>query len=116
VVIFMVISMPSDQIPETPLLGLPHADKAVHFLLFAIFGVLLILGLGKQAGNRQAGTMHILMALLIGLAYGILTEYYQHCCLADRHGNIPDIVANAFGTIFGVVLMAMGIQPGFKKN
>lgn len=114
-VIFVVISMPSDQFPETPLLRLPHADKAVHFFLFAIFGVLLILGFRNESVNRQVRASHILTALMTGLAYGVLTEYYQHCCLPGRHGNIPDIIANAFGTVFGVISMAVIIQSGIKK-
>jgi len=115
-VIFVIISMPPDHIPRTPVLLLPHADKAIHFILFAIFGGLLVWGMGKRAMNGRMEARHILIALLTGTMYGVLTEYYQHCCLPERHGNIPDIIANIFGTVFGVALVAMALFPGAKKD
>ncbi len=115
-VIFVIISMPPENIPRTPMLRFPHADKAVHFILFAIFGGLLLQVLSKQLKNRPVVARHMLMALLIGSVYGVFTEYYQHCCLPGRHGNITDTIANVFGTVFGVTLMAFVLQRGFKKN
>ncbi len=114
-VIFVIISMPPDNIPRTPMLRLPHADKAIHFILFAIFGGLLLHGLVKQLKNKSLAARHMLMALLIGSVYGVLTEYYQHCCLPGRHGHIADTIANVFGTVFGVTLIAIALQQRLKK-
>ncbi len=83
--------------------------------MFALFGGLLLLGLNKWLGGGQAETRHILMALLAGVLYSVLTEYYQYCCLPERHGTIPDIIANIFGTIFGTVLMGMTLKTKLKK-
>ncbi len=116
VVIFVVISLPPENIPQAPLLQVPHIDKAIHFFMFAVFGVLVLLGLYKKSTAGSLSLKHITMAVIAGSAYGILTESIQYCCLPGRHGNVPDVLANIFGTVFGVFVIAMAYMTSIRKD
>lgn len=116
VVIFIVISLPPENIPRTPLLQVPHIDKAIHFFMFAVFGALVLLGLHKKSDAGSLSLKHITIAVIAGSAYGILSESIQYCCLPGRHGNVPDVIANVFGTVFGVFVMAMAYRTGIRKD
>ncbi len=74
------------------------------------------MGVCKQ--NKGAGITRSRKALvfLTGSAYGALTELYQHLYLPGRHGNIPDTLANIFGTVFGVLFVAMIIRSAKAKR
>ncbi len=101
--IFFIVTLPPSSLPPTEQLNMPHFDKLVHFGLFLVLGVLMVWGYGKSG---RLHSKQIVISLLVGIAYGGLTEYFQHCCLTERHGNVFDFYANAFGTVFGVFLMA----------
>lgn len=101
-VIFVIISVPAGSIPSTEKLNIPHVDKIVHFFIFALLGAFTLWGFLKKKHSRARG---IAISLFICILYGIGTEYLQHCCLDDRHGNLYDVAANSFGTVFGVLLM-----------
>ena len=106
VVILLVISYPGENIPDSDLLDIQHIDKVVHFGLFAALGALLVYGFRKEHRGGRIRNKRLMQCIAFGIIYGILTEYLQHCCLSDRHGNVPDALANGFGTIFGVVISA----------
>ncbi len=109
VVVFLIISLPPARMPSVEHIRIPHFDKVVHFSVFAILGFLLLFGFNK---HKTTITKGIANSIAIGIFYGIITEVLQYCCFAGRHGNIFDAMANGFGTVFGVFLMAIII----KKN
>ncbi len=106
-VIFYIISIPPGKIPESGLLQLPHIDKVIHFSMFAVFGSLLAGAFIISSKTQQYHKTTIAISLFIGFVYGGITEYYQYCCLYGRDGNFFDALANCFGTVFGVFIMAM---------
>jgi len=116
VVIFIVISLPPESMPRTPLLHVPHIDKAIHFIMFAVFGALVLLGLHKKNEAGSLSLKNIAIAVIIGSAYGILTELIQYCCLPGRHGNVPDVIANIFGTVFGIFIIVMAYRTSILKG
>ncbi len=116
VVIFIVISLPPESMPRTPLLQVPNIDKAIHFFMFAVFGALILLGLYKKSKAGSLWLKNIAIAVIAGSAYGILTELIQYWCLPGRHGNVPDVVANVFGTVFGVFIMVMAYRVSIRKD
>ncbi len=107
VIIFLIISLPSNALPSTEKLGIPHFDKIVHFMMYAILGALILLGYGRFRPNAVASKKQLVISLSAGVFYGIITEFLQHCCFPDRHGNIYDVLANGFGTVFGVLLVVL---------
>lgn len=113
-VIFYIISIPPGSIPESGLLQLPHIDKVIHFSMFAVFGSLLAGAFMISSKTQQHHKATILISLFTGFIYGGITEYYQYCCLDGRYGNIPDVLANCFGTVFGVFIIAMLFQSRIR--
>ncbi|MFP4064163.1 MAG: VanZ family protein [Bacteroidales bacterium] len=105
-VILLVTGYPGGNIPDNELLKIPYLDKVIHFALFAGLGTLLVYGFKKKYPQEKLSSKQLILCIALGVIYGILTEFFQYCCLGDRHGNLPDILANGFGTIFGVVLTA----------
>jgi len=101
-VIFVIVSVPASSIPSTGRLNIPHIDKIVHFFIFFVLGALTIRGFQKR---KYSGSKGVAISLAICILYGMGTEYLQYCCLDDRHGNLADVAANSFGTVFGVLLM-----------
>jgi len=116
VVIFVIISLPPENIPRARLLFLSHIDKAIHFLIFAVLGALLLTGVYKYRKAGGLKTVHLFWVIAAGSVYGALTEGYQYLFLPARHGNIPDAVANIFGTVFGVIIVAMVIKNRESKQ
>ncbi|TVR41957.1 MAG: hypothetical protein EA394_04595 [Bacteroidia bacterium] len=102
--IFGVISMPPDSIPEVDALNIPHVDKVIHFKLFCVFSLWLLFGFSGQQKNKPLKRQKLLIVFSIAILFGILTELFQYCCLKERHGSIPDMLANGFGTVFGMFL------------
>lgn len=75
--------------------------------MYTVFGAFMVLGFGKYNRVTSITGNHIIISLVVGVFYGIITEYLQHCCFADRHGNIYDALANGFGTVFGVFMIVI---------
>ncbi|MGD2279000.1 MAG: VanZ family protein [Candidatus Omnitrophota bacterium] len=97
ILIFTVI--PGDSFPIT---APGHLDKPVHFLVYAIFAVLLARGIGRTPGLfTDLGSF--LFILILGGGYGILMELVQWS-IPGRQPSITDALANVAGIIVGIAL------------
>jgi VanZ family protein len=101
-VIALLLSMPANNIPKTPFLNIPHFDKLVHVILFAVFVVLLNYGFYKQ---KSAGFYHChyTISMLTGVLTGIGTELLQEYFALGRSGDLIDLLADIAGSIAGWV-------------
>ncbi|MDR4987531.1 MAG: VanZ family protein [Bacteroidales bacterium] len=88
-------------------MSIPHFDKIVHFVIFFVFGMLLLVGFIKTKKPSVPVNRYMVLCLITGIVYGGLTEYLQHCCFTLRHGNIADFYANSAGTFFGVFAVVL---------
>ena len=70
--------------------GLPGADKVVHAVLFGLLAATARL----RFGGRRA-----LLVLLAG--YALLSEVVQASLLAERSGDVGDLVADLVGVAAG---------------
>jgi hypothetical protein len=78
--------------------GLPHADKVIHFTLFAVFAASWS-AVGRSPRARGA-------ILAAGLALAVGTEALQGLPMIDRDPDPLDALADAVGTVVGVVAAA----------
>lgn len=101
--ILVLTLLPSQAVPGGGLLGRYHLDKAAHVALFAVFVVLLGRALVQQ-GVGQA----LSKAMVLGLAYGLLTELLQEWMGQGRHGDVWDLLADGAGVILGAVWARWG--------
>ena len=89
------LSIPGDQLPEATLLTF---DKVIHVLLFAGLGFLWL-----RAYPHRAVTV-----LLLGIAFGLFSEVYQHLMPIERSFSLLDALADAVGIMLaGAVWWAM---------
>jgi VanZ family protein len=84
--ILLLCSIPASNLPKAPLI--PHLDKVVHVILFAIQLYLL-----------YTFKLNKIILLLLCISYGAAIEYYQLYCIKGRSFDVWDIVADACGAL-----------------
>ncbi|WP_321319743.1 VanZ family protein [Labilibaculum sp.] len=109
VVIFILCSIPGDDLPKTSIITIPHFDKIVHFGMFFIMGIFLFAELSIQTKLRRVYSAGIIL-LLIAL-YGGLIEYLQQNYFVHRSGDYWDLFADIFGGVIAIL-----IYPWLKKQ
>ncbi|PKQ62350.1 hypothetical protein BZG01_17515 [Labilibaculum manganireducens] len=109
VVIFILCSIPGDDLPNTPLISIPHFDKLVHFGMFFIMGIFLFAELSIQTKLKRIYSAVIILALIA--FYGGLIEYLQQNYFVHRSGDYWDLFADILGGIFAIIM-----YPWLKKQ
>ena len=97
--ILALCGIPRNRVPETTLIGV---DKIVHCGLYAMFGLILIVGFTKQQQYKTLREKAIPIAIGVGILYGIIIELLQGTVFATRSLEYLDMVANATGAIVGL--------------
>jgi VanZ family protein len=99
--IMLLTLTPGNALPETSLWEeLISFDKVVHFLLFCILVLLLIVGFKKQYTYDQVRSKAVPLAITIGVFYGVLIEVMQNF-VDGRFMEFMDMVANTIGCGLG---------------
>jgi len=99
ILIFILSSFPLDTIPKVDILNF---DKFVHFIEYAVYGILLIIAFMNTASSKIAKNA-VVISLLVGIAYGGLDEIHQ-LFVAGRSTSIFDFIADSFGVCAGVII------------
>lgn len=97
VTILVLALVPS---PSNSNISLEHTDKIVHFVLFSVLTLLMIVGFSKQETYTTLKYNAIKISLITSLGYGLLIEMMQFL-LVYRNFSMVDMVANAVGVGFG---------------
>ncbi|HEY8404483.1 MAG TPA: VanZ family protein [Flavobacteriales bacterium] len=93
------VDLPKDE----PLLQIPHADKLVHFSLFAVMSFLA--GRCYTTISASKITFSAFVVVLICCAvYGALLEWIQAYLTTERSGDIWDWMADLAGIITGLII------------
>ena len=95
--IFVQSSYPSAPRPE----DLPHTDKLLHFLAYAILGVLFFRAFGNTLQGKADSRLLMILSIIGASLYGISDEIHQHY-VPSRHADMADILADTIGGIYGV--------------
>ncbi len=109
IVIFVLCSIPGDNLPQTSMIQIPHFDKMVHFGLFFIMGIFLIAELRYQTKLTRISIAFITFVVIAfyGGAIEILQEHY----FTNRSGDFWDLFADVAGGITSVFMF-----PFLKKQ
>ena len=75
-------------------------DKLIHFIEFAVFGILLWHSARRWKISFK-GIKLLILALLLGIAYAASDEIHQYY-VPGRDGNIVDWYADAIGLAVGM--------------
>ena len=104
IVILILTGLPGSLFPRVkPVVGI---DKVVHLLMYAGFAFACLWGYRKQfVSNGSAYRKKaIILALVISIAYGGLTEIMQEYLVPKRAGDWLDFLADSIGTGIGVLI------------
>jgi len=85
--------LPSNRLPASETVPhVPHADKLVHFAMFASFGLVAAWG-----GRRRA-------TLMLGVILAIVSELGQSTAWVGRDASVADAAADLIGLLSGIAL------------
>ena len=104
IVILILTGLPGSCFPRVkPVLNI---DKVVHVVMYAIFAFACIWGYRKQfiSNGKAYQRKAILLTIIIGIAYGGLTEIMQETLVPTRRGDWIDFIADILGTAIGILV------------
>ena len=111
IIILILTGLPGSVFPRVkPIVGI---DKVVHVCMYATFAFLCIWGYRKQFIANDIGYKKkaILLAAIISIAYGGITELMQEFLVPTRTGDWFDFLADVLGSFLGVLVFYL-----FFKN
>ena len=81
--------------------GVPHFDKGVHFLEFAVLSILIFFGYLKSFGAnlRIKAVLTFITAFILAVG-----DEIHHYFIPGRESDILDVIADGAGIIFGLFL------------
>jgi len=87
-----------NSIPKVKIVG---SDKMIHFLFYLVFVILWGLAKKQIYFNRKYDFLIVVVAII----YGIIIEVLQSVLTSTRQADFYDVLANAIGAIFGLVIL-----------
>ena len=112
-IIAILTLTPGDDLPDPPLIDIPHLDKFVHFMLFGVLSFLLSREFFlKKFPKKMVGSITLII-MAICLIYSGLIEIIQQF-IPHRSGDWWDLLANFTGISAGVV--TFWIITGYKDK
>ena len=107
IIIMVLTGIPGSCLPHVkPVVGL---DKVVHLLMYATFAFLCLWGYRKQFVSNGLAYQKkaLLLAVVISIFYGGLTEMLQEYLVPGRTGDWFDFLADSIGTLLGVFVFLL---------
>ena len=98
--IYVLLTMPDNDIPKLGFLDAIYFDKWVHAGLFAMLTFLFSWPFRKLYPAQHR--LYITIAVL-ALLYGIAMEYVQEYLTTDRDFDYNDMLADGFGCMVGYI-------------
>lgn len=103
VIILLLTGLPGSCLPKVkPVIGM---DKIAHLIMYMGFAFITLWGYRQpyQDSGKRFRNKALMITLAISLAFGALTEIMQHTLIPGRVGSIYDWIADAIGSLFGVL-------------
>jgi hypothetical protein len=107
ITIFILLVMPSDDIPTSTFFDLIYFDKWVHA---GLFGMQVILTGWPFFKSKQASPSLFIKICICAILYGIAMEYVQKYWTTDRDYDVWDMVADGVGAVTGCIFMIMRLK------
>lgn len=93
---FYLLTMPGSTLPKQDWFEWLQVDKWVHIFLFGTLVCLCCWPFKKEGRNKTM--QKALLFAVLALAYGIVMEFVQRYCVANRSFDPFDIVADGVGS------------------
>lgn len=83
------------------------ADKIAHFIMYTFLTLFWTTALKRQNKSVKLRAKAFLIALIGGFLLSLILEIIQEYFIISRFFESLDLIANAFGCIFGVLLFKL---------
>jgi aminopeptidase YwaD len=103
ILIFILLIIPGDKLPETNFLNIKHFDKLIHLVLFAILEFLALFDLDRP---RHLLKPYLWLAIF-ALLFAVFTEIMQFITHLGREGEWLDLIADFAGTLTGTLVFRL---------
>jgi VanZ family protein len=114
IIIFILLALPGNLLPNENHFNIPNLDKYVHITLFGSFVFLWsFYYLVKQEKNNNSYRQSVVI-LIVACLYGIAMEYVQKYFIPNRYFDIYDIVADIVGAVTGFLFVRLTF-PWFRN-
>jgi VanZ family protein len=101
--IFILCTIPGQDIPHISFLELLRFDKFVHAAMFFVLCLLMARGFSLQTSFLFLNRHYLAISALICVAYGGSLEIIQGTWCVGRTADIYDFIANSFGVLIAVL-------------
>jgi VanZ family protein len=105
IIILVACVIPVNKVHRTFLSNIKHVDKYFHFVMYLVFSIVLYIDFTKYKHTLKNRYITWIFLSLITLSWGTIIELVQYFFLANRTGSINDVMADAGGTITGIILI-----------
>jgi VanZ family protein len=110
IVIFILSSIPGNDLQKLPKFKIPHLDKIVHFVMYFTLQFLVLTEYYKNYTKKISFIKLLSFSLLISVSYGLLMEILQNYFFISRTGSLFDFLANTIGAILGSIAVILLIK------
>ena len=100
-IICYALFIPASELPDNPLLKIPHFDKMVHFTLFFVFCVFVL------RPFKLLTTAYYLWSAAISVSLSVLLEFIQHTVTPSRVSDVYDFMANITGVFSALIFFRL---------
>jgi VanZ family protein len=97
-VIFILSFLPGRVFEKVKLFDITFQDLIVHFIMYAVFTVLLIKELSSKENEYPLKKAGWIIPLLASAALGVVTEIVQHFWIIGRTGSLSDFTLDICGS------------------
>jgi len=105
--IFILLALPGNMLPNENHLTIPNLDKYVHIILFGTFVFLWSLYFAIKNEKKVFPIRKSLSILIIACLYGTAMEYVQKYFIPNRDFDIYDIAADVLGAVLGFLIVRL---------
>ena len=107
IVIYVLLTLPESDLPQSPVFDIIYFDKWVHIGLFATLVFLFSFPLKKSYSSQSSVYLFVVLA---AIAYGIAMEFVQKFFTSDRSFDVTDMIADAAGCFIGYAFIKFQLK------
>jgi hypothetical protein len=113
IVILILSFLPGRAFENVKFFDISYQDLIVHFIMYAVFTVLLIIDLSSGKYVYPFKNALWIIPLLTSAGLGIVTEMVQSLWIAGRFGSISDFILDMTGSVAAILFCRM---PRIRKR
>ncbi|HEY4935198.1 MAG TPA: VanZ family protein [Puia sp.] len=107
IIVFILLALPGNMLPNENHLAIPNLDKYVHIILFGSFVFLWSFYYGAKQEKNNNFYRRSVYILIIACLYGTAMEYVQKYFIPNRYFDIYDIAADVAGAVAGFLIIRL---------